>query len=397
VGPEGVDAGANSNFAGFSAPIAAARGEGAELFVAGLDVAASAIRVQRLSAQDEVLLDKVALSGVRWSSESELRLMPAGAGVALVWRGLRAGKLVRQLVVLSRDLVATGDVVDVPAASCATQDAFWFADGKHITRRTWSGASSRRDAPKDKDASLVCAQMKAFAVLDEDDATSVAPLDRPVGAALSALSVFKESEFGDDEQRERAEFSVGDDVGIVRLGASGAIAWREIVAGRASPLRRAKAKIGREDDVVAVEASSRIVLVVFTEEIAGACPNGEAQVRIKALRVDRTTLEESVIELDPGRCAREVGPFFTSALEDSVGVAWVERVPVVGDARAPISALAHRRVPAAGAASELTRAEIAADALVDAGCDGARCVAVMLGRKAGNSAMVPGILRAIRY
>ena len=81
------DAGAGG---GLSAPIASARGDQGDVVVAGLDVAAHAIRVQRISAKDEVLADHTVFDGAGWSSEAELKMMPAGAGVALVWRGLRA-------------------------------------------------------------------------------------------------------------------------------------------------------------------------------------------------------------------------------------------------------------------------------------------------------------------
>ena len=49
---------------GLSAPIAAARGEHGDVVVAGLDVAAHAIRVQRISAKDEVVADRTVLDGV---------------------------------------------------------------------------------------------------------------------------------------------------------------------------------------------------------------------------------------------------------------------------------------------------------------------------------------------
>src|SRR5260221_721092 len=55
---------------GLSAPIAAARGEQGDVVVAGLDVPARSIRVQRISAKDEVLADKTVLEGVSWSTES---------------------------------------------------------------------------------------------------------------------------------------------------------------------------------------------------------------------------------------------------------------------------------------------------------------------------------------
>jgi hypothetical protein len=298
----------------------------------------------------------------------------------------------------------------VAAGSCATQDALWFTDGKRVHRRPWSGSATHSELPKDKDAALVCGAHRAFALLDEDEGTTLLALGgggeadagkADVGAASLPLSVLKESEFGEDEQRERAEFTVGDELGVVRLASSGAVALREIKAGALGPLRKLKTTIGRDDDVVAVDASARVVVVVFTEDAGAACAaEGGAMspsTRVKALRVDRATFEESTVELSPGACGREVGPFFTGAVGDAVSVAWVERVPVAGKARAPIAGLAHRAVNAAGAPGELVRAEQPADALVDAGCDGARCYAVALARREGMDAMIPGLARVLRY
>ena len=103
------------------------------------------------------------------------------------------------------------------------------------------------------------------------------------------------------------------------------------------------------------------------------------------------------MELAPGACGREVGPFFTGAMGDAISVGWVERVPVAGKPRAPIAGLAHRRVPAQGLPGELVHVEQLADALADAGCDATHCYAVALARRAGMDAMVPGFARVIRY
>jgi len=404
---------------GLSAPIGAAHGDHGDVFVAALDVRARAIRVQHISEKDEILADRTVLDGVAWSSESEVRVMPAAAGAAVTWRGLRAGKLVRQLVVVGADLAPIGAPHDVAAASCATRDGIWFTDGKRVHLRPWSGAPARFDLPRDKDAALVCGLHRAFALLDEDDGTSLAifggaPLEKPDAGtpahaatdggsgAPPVMRLLNESEFGDDDQRERPEYTVGDDVGVLRLGASGAIALREVRSGAPGPLHKLKTAIGRDDDVVAVDASPRVVVVVFTEDVSDSCAKdgGTATVgstRVKALRIDRATFEESVVELSPGMCAREVGPFFTGAQGDDVSVAWAERVPIAGQSRAPVAALAHRMVPAVGASPDLARAEEPADALVDAGCDGTRCYAVALARRAGMDAMVPGLAKVIRY
>jgi hypothetical protein len=381
---------------GLSAPIAGARGEAGAVIVAGLDVPAKAIRVQKIDAKDAVVAERTVLSGITWSSEADLKLVPAGAGVALTWRGKRDGKLVRQFVVLGADLAPKGEPVDVKAAACATQDAVWSTDGKHMDGRTWAGASSRADLPKDKDASLVCAAHVAYAMLDDDDGTSVTSFGGHADAGAKTVSLLADSAFGDDQPRESAPYTVGDDLGVVRLGESGALALREIASGTPGPLRKLTTKLSRDADVVAVDASPKVVVVVYTEDAGSACDGGLGT-RVLALRIDRASFEESTHELAPPACGREVGPFFTGMQADAVAVSWVERVPVRGQAHAPIEGLAYRVVPAAGPPPALGRVEQPADALVDAGCDASRCYAVALARKPGMDAMVPGVAKVLRY
>lgn len=390
---------------GLSAPIAATVVGQGDVIVAGLDVPASSIRVQRISAKDEVRAERTVLEGVAWSSESDLKLLPAADGVAVTWRGLRNGKLVRQLLVLDAGLAPKGNAVEVAAASCATQDALWFTDGKRVHAHAWAAPPSQAELPKDKDASLVCGAHRAYALLDDDEGTSFLALSAsPEGGAPAStpIRLLEESQFGEDDQRERSEFAVSDDFGVVRLGVSGAIAVREVRANTVGALHKLKTTLSRDADVVAVDASPRVVAVIFTEDVGQSCPAdskgaSSAATRVKALRVDRTTFEESAVELAPGTCGREVGPFFTASKGEGVSVAWVERVPTLGKSRAPIAALVHRIVAPSGALGELGRFEQPADALVDAGCDKTSCYAVALARRASNDPMVPGIARVIRY
>ncbi len=406
---------------GLSAPIAAVRVDGGDVVVAGLDVPAKAIRVQRIGANDEVKSERTVLDGLKWSSDADVKLVAAGKGAGITWRGLRNGKLVRQFVVLGPDLAPQGAPIDVTAASCATQDAVWFTDGKKAFSRPWTGASSKTTIPGEADVSLVCGMHRAYAVLDEDDGASFVALgggaggdagvDAGAGAGADAgapargkTRLFEESAFGEDDQRERAEYTVGDDLGVVRLATSGALAVREVRGGAPGPIRKLHTTLPKDADVVFVDASPRIIVVVYTDDATDACgdagagaPTGAAATKVSALRIDRTGDAEDTIELAPGTCGREVGPFFTGAIGDGISVAWVERVPVVGQSRAPIAGLAHRLVPAQGAAPPLARVEQPADALVDAGCDGTRCFAVALARKTGMDAMVPGIARVLRY
>ncbi|MBX3223191.1 MAG: hypothetical protein KF795_21950 [Labilithrix sp.] len=398
--------------AGLSAPIAAALGANGEVLVAALDVAARGIRVQRIDAEDRIVADRVALDDVAWSTDADLKLsVHPTEGAALTWRGLRGGKLVRELVVLGGDLAPKGEPVEIAAASCATRDAVWMSDGARATSRPWTGAPVTVDLPKDKDAALLCGPSRAFAVLDEEDGTSLLPLGfawsslagHGDAGAARALTVLRDGDFPDDDQRELAEYVVGDDVGVVRLGASGAVTVREIASGVLGPLRRLKTTIPKDDDVVAVDASAKVLAIVYAEDASSACPPGPAgpgdgvvATKVMVLRVDRESFEETASELAPGRCGYEIGPFFTGAIGDGVSVAWAERTGGAGRARAPVAGLAHAAVGRAGRPA-VARIDAPADAVVDAGCDGRRCYAAALVRREGADAMAPGLVKILRY
>lgn len=383
----------------FSAPIAAAHANGGDVLVAALDVPAKAIHLLRIGPSDEVRAHGTAFDDVKWSSEADLKVIASSnGGAAVTWRGFRAGKLGRALVTVGADLAKKGPPVEVGGPSCATRDALWFTDGRRAHARAWAGGAVDVDLPKDKEASLLCGLTRAWAFLDEDEGTSFLALGATDGGARpSAVALLRESEFGDDEQRERSEYTVGDDLGIVRLGASGSLAFREVKDGAVGALRKLRTKIPHDDDVVAVDASPKALVIVFTQDASSTCPDGQASTKVSAVRIDRASTEESSLELSSGTCSHEVGPFFTGAVGDGVSIAWVERVPTAGKAKAPIVALAHAFVPANGAAQTVKRIEVAADAIVDAGCDADRCYAAVLERKAGTDGMVPGPIRVLRY
>lgn len=382
----------------FSAPIAAAHTTDGDVLLAGLDVSAKAIRLLRIGRADEIRAQGVVFDDVKWSSDADLKVISAGAGgAAITWRGLRGGKLGRSLVTVGSDLTRKAPPVDVNGPSCATRDAIWFTDGKRAHARAWGGATIDVDLPRDKEASLVCGATRAWAFLDEDDGTAFFPLAALDGGRATTVSLLREADFGDDEQRERSEYTAADDLGVVRLAASGALAFREVKDGAVGPLKRPRSKVPHDDDVVAVDASSKALVVVYTRDASGGCPDGQASMKVSAVRIDRSSGEESTFELSTGTCDREAGPFFTGAVGDGVSVAWVERIPVAGNPKAPIAALAHAFVPASGVAQTVKRIDVAADALVDAGCDAERCYAAALERWPGTDGMVPGPVKVLRY
>jgi hypothetical protein len=390
--------------AGWSAPLAASH-VGDDVVVAALDLAAKAVRVQRFGPKDDVVAEGIALDDVAWSTDAELKVVACSEGVGVTWRGLRSGNLVRQLVVLGPDLKRRGEVTDVGAASCATGDALWFSDGARVLARPWKGAEARLDLPKGTDAALLCGRHKAFALLEEEETTSLLPLGADAGVSVT---VMRERDFGEDEQRELATYTVGDDVGFVRLGMSGALAFREVTPSGLGPLRKLKSALPKDDDVVAVDASPRVAVIVYTEDVSEkhaptpdsdpALPSDALAVctKVVALRVDRQTFEESTVELSPGRCGYEVGPFFTGVVGEGVEVSWAERAAAVAAARAPVVGVAHALVAPAGT-PQLSRIEQPSDALADAGCDANGCRLAALIRREGADAMAPGAVKILRY
>ncbi len=374
----------------FTRPIAAANVGGGAVIVAGLDVGAKALRVKKLGEHDELLGEKTLLDGLAASAEAELKLVGAGGGAAITWRGQRNGKLERLLVVTRPDLSPMGEPTVVAASTCATKDALYWTDGKTVSSRAWAGTTPKvSDLPKDKEAGLVCAAHRAFAVLEEEESTSLLPLSPAEAGAPPTMTLLRDRDFGDDDQRERAEYTVGDDFGVVRLGNAGSFAIRELRAGTLQPMRRLRTTIPHDDDVVAVDASTNALVIVYTHEESDACGTSTTvATKVRAVRVDRTSWEESTIDLAPGACGKEIGPFFTSARPDGVMIAWVERTSAVGKPRSPISGLAHVLVPAKGTGSPLARIDEPADEMVDAGCDEKSCYAV---------ALVAGGVKVLRY
>lgn len=385
-----------------SAPIAATHATNGDVIVAAFDPLSKYVRVRRIDAAGRVVRDRPVLGGVSWSNDADIKLSTHPTEtIALTWRGLRrdnfgVDKLVRMLVVLDQTLIPQGEPTPVSGASCTTRDAAWLTDGAFAESRSWSSAPSRVALPKDDDVSLLCASTQAFAVMEGEERTSILPLVE-TDAKPSPMTVLRESDFGDDEQRDVSEYTVGDDVGVVRVGVSGNVAIRELSGGTLKPLHKLKTQIPKDDDVVAVDASDRVIVVVHTQDVSASCApsDGSSPVstKVSVLRVDRQTFDESTVEISPGRCGDEVGPFYTGAVGERVSVAWTERRGGPGRARAPIVGLAHALLGPQGVPL-FARIEQPADALADAGCDANGCYAAALVPAEGAG---DATVRVLRY
>lgn len=362
---------------GLGAPLAAALRPSGEVVVVGFDAAKRAVRAVRVGEGERVTASGVVFEDVEASPESDLKVLSAGDGLAVVWRGKQKGALVRRVVSLDENLAPRRAPADIGAAFCATKDAVVHVEGGRAESLPHAGGSVAAPLGGDgtAEATVVCSPSRAFVLLEGDDDTRFAPFD----AKLATKPILRERDFGKDELRERSDLVVGDELVVVRIGAS-SVTLRETKGGEPLAPTRLETPIRQEHDVVAVDASDAFVLVVFTEDAGESCPDKVGPwTKVKALRVDRATHAESVVALGEGACGHELGPFTTNRLGAGIAVTWIDRVPTQGKSRAPIAGFSHASVSATSATKAAHVAE-PADALVDAGCAGTQCWMVSLRR-----------------
>jgi hypothetical protein len=330
-------------------------------------------------------------------------MYPAENGATVIWRGLQNGKRISRMVVLGNDGQPKGEPLDVGASGCATEDGMaWSEPGSggrtRVVQRAWAAKASRDVAAlgRDREPVLVCGAHRVFVLGQGDDDVDLAMS----GDAGKARALVNGEDFGADEEREHDEFTVGDDLGIVRIGQSGAVALRETKGDALGAWHRLRHVIPADDDVVAVDGDERSVVVVTTRDappaVCGADGSNEAGTSVHALRIDRSTFDETLVDLAPAECGREVGPFWTGSVGPRLVVAWADRVTSREPTSAPIAGLSYRVLEGQvlGPIAHITRR---ADALVDAGCDRERCYAVALARAPGTTVMVPEVAQVITY
>jgi hypothetical protein len=399
--PSATLASASTGAGDFSAPVAGARSSGGDV-LAGLVAKAGVVRVMGLSG-GAVAWTSDALKDVAWTPDAEIVLQPAHGGLALVWRGMHAGKTGRTLVLLGPSGEVKDAPVDIGPAFCVTDAGVaWIephsAGPARVMARAWTDAAARQvgSVPTDRDPALACGDHDVVILGDGDDDLTMASLTPGDAASHPATVALRDSDFGDDEEREHDAYTVGDDLGIVRVASSGAVALREYPrAGQPTPWRRLKHAIPADDDVVAVDGDADATLIVYTQDADDACPGvGSTAEAVHALRVARKSGDETLLDLAPADCARSPGPFWIAATPLGQAVGWIERT-AKGAATAPIAGAAFRLVSASGV--QPRRIEQAADALVDAGCDTKGCSLAALVRPADADGMQPESLRPIPY
>jgi hypothetical protein len=390
------------SLAGFSSPIAAAHLAGGDV-VAGLVATDGVIRVVGV-ADGKPTWAINALRNVSWAPDAELFLRPgASGGVALVWRGPRAGKPGRALLLVgARGEVAT-DPTEVGAAFCTTLDGVAWIDPRptgpaRVMARPWSESAAREvlTVATDRDPALACGDHAVVVLGDGDDDLTAASFV-PGTPAKAPVVALRDADFGDDDERDHDAYTIGDDLGLVRIANSGAVAMRELPrTGAPTPWRRLKQTIPPDDDIVAVDGDANATFVVFTHDADESCPGiGSTAESVRALRVDRKTGAESLLELAPADCDRSPGPFWIASAPVGPAITWVERGAKLPAQAAPIMGVSMRTL--AADATTKRRLELQADAVKDGGCDARGCALAALLRSDGGDGMQPGVISLFAY
>ncbi len=384
----------------FSAPIGAGK-VGRLDVVAGLVASEGVVRAMAFSAEHVVWTSDV-LRGVAWAPDAEVRLHGAGGGVAVVWHGLRDGKSGRTMVLLGPGGERRGEPVEVGSSVCATSEGTaWLGPHGHgptnVFARRWTDteAKSLVSLPSDRDPSLVCGDHQVQVLGDGDDdlvAISFVPGD---ATARPPMTVLREADFS-EELREHDEYAVDDDLALLRVGTSGAMAIRDVPrAGAPGPWRTLKHELSGDDDAVAVDGDRATAVIVATHDLDEACPGAGSTESVQAFIVDRKTGADSVVVLSPGDCEQARGPFWIGSTAEGPVVAWVERPTKLASKAAPIAGVAYRWIRPEGVRAG--RIALEADAVADGGCDDRGCFVAALVREPGTDGMRPAPIRVFAY
>jgi hypothetical protein len=267
-----------------------------------------------------------------------------------------------------------------------------------VRARSWSSPSVRDvvGLAADRDASLVCGDHAVLVLGEGEDDTTATSFQPGEPTATPSVVAIRDSDFGDDDERERHPYSFGDDLGLAWVGGSGTILLRDVPRGGApSRWRRLKHALDDDDDVVAVDGDLQNTYVVYTRGVDEACPDPSvAAMSVRVVVADRAAGTDARFELAPPSCDRSPGPFWIAQAPGGSVIAWVERAAKL-DAAAPILGVALRRI--SGGTVQASEIDVAADAVVDAGCDDRACFVAALLRPTDTDGSLPAPIRLIPY
>jgi hypothetical protein len=293
---------------------------------------------------------------------------------------------------------------EIGAAFCGTVEGLaWIGQRKggkaSVWARPWVDPDAREilTLPADRDPSLVCGDHEVIVLGDGDDDLTAARFVPGGGPVRERSTVVARSADFADEEREHEAFAVGDELGLVRVGASGSVSERTIPPrGEPGPWRTLHHALSDDDELVAVDGDEAATLIVTTREGRNSCAGiGSTAESVRVIRFDRRSGEESALDLAPADCNRARGPFWVAAAPGGQVVAWVDRQTTVPPKAAAIAGLSFRVVRGDG----LRPGQIdqPADGLVDGGCDRGGCLAAALVRRPGSDGMRPAAIHALAY
>jgi hypothetical protein len=393
----------------FSAPIAGVRittstSAGGEAIAVGLVVASKAIVAARVDSEGRAVWTRQLISGVEWTADAELHAWPIASGAAITWRGTRDGRTVHVRAAIDDDGKMIEDPTDLGSLVCATARGLAWTDAAdggttRVHVRSWGSMTGPQDElgpPIADEITLTCGSTRAYAVAEGDEGTPTR-VTAVGGDAPNAFLTLAPGALGRDEERDLLPWTAEDGFGLVRLASGGALVAIEAKGGAATPLETARARVPAEDDVVAIDATSRAVTLVTTHDESDACPEGRGGSSVLALRIPRAGVSggASSRELAKATCGADVGPFWTEpTFEDGLAVGWAERPSRKDKSAAPIAAVSYRLL---GDTTKAGRIVQSADAVSDAGCDHHRCYVVALARPAGADGMTPEAIRVLAY
>jgi hypothetical protein len=384
----------------FSRPVAAAAAGGATL-VAGLVVPRGVIAMTALGPDGATRWTRDVIPGVAWSGNSALSVLRSKTGAVVVWRGLRGGQVQTVAVAVEVDGKIEGELFPVGAAACTTMDELAWVE--HSPTGSWlvktqpfgtATATLALTLPEDRDPALLCAAHTGFGFAEGEDDVLMGSW-RPATHGLP-LRVIQDSDFKADEERGHELYTVGDVLGVVRVGSGGSVAAREVTQGHPTSWRRLTHKLAEGDDVALVDADAHAAVLAFSHDASAAGNDVTGQSSVQAIVWEREGGREVGYQVAPPDAGRVRGPFWSGAVTGGVVVGWVERGGRADGGGAPISAMAYRLL-SLDSLGESHRVERPADDLVDAGCDDVRCYAVALARGAGEDGGQPEVVQVIAY
>lgn len=383
-----------------SLPFAASRGPDGDIYVAGLVVSRNAIDVARFDKKGTMTWSIDALTDVAWTPDAEVRVLAGDAGLTVSWRGMRAKALVRQLVAIDKTGKIIGDPQAIGVGACATDDGVVWPESQDggssdIVRRpyAWTDKTTIGTVTRDLDPLLACASHRVY-VLEEGDeevGLSVFPKEKDMKGPLPLIAA---SPSDSDDEREHDEFTVGDELGVVRATARGKLLVREATPNLGG-WRSFSKPLADDDDIVAVDGDATWAYVVLTRDATTRCDGSATATDVWMLQTKRSSakgeLKDGEVLLASEPCGTDVGTFWTGTIGSRFVVAWTELSPRTGGAP-PIAGFVYRF---AGDKSGITVTQ-PADGMSFAGCDDAKCYVVALTRT-DSDAMAPGTARVLSF